>query len=173
MVGGDTIALFYRKNGAPYNPISNRFLTPKEEQNEKLMLLATVGLSVAARAVGTVVTKAGLEGANYAQRTFSSMFGKAGKFAGMSVDEVATALRSGAMKVSEVPVDFIVRDGNKLILNTRSAKALEAAGISRSEWNVVNRTGQELYEKLLSGRLQRNGLASEGIETVKQIRPRE
>ena len=55
------------------------------------------------------------------------------------------------MKSSEVPIDFIVRDGNKLILNTRSAQALEAAGIPRSQWNVVNRTGQEMFENMLNG----------------------
>ena len=54
----------------------------------------------------------------------------------------------GAMKPSEVSIDFIVRDGNKLILNTRFAQALESAGISRAQWNAVNRTGQEMYENM-------------------------
>lgn len=84
------------------------------------------------------------------------------------MDDVAAALRSGTMKSIEVPIDFIVRDGNTLILNTRSAHALEAAGILRSQWNGVNRTGQALYENLLSGQLQRNGLTSEGSATVRR-----
>ncbi len=109
-----------------------------------------------------------LEGANYAQKTYGPMFSKGGAFAGRSVDEVADALRSGTMKPPEVPIDFIVRDGNTLILNTRSAQALEAAGIPRSQWSAVNRTGQELYENMLSGQLQRNGLTSEGISTVRR-----
>lgn len=115
------------------------------------------------------VTSGGvLEGANFAQKTFNPMFSKDGVFAGKSVDDVASALRSGVMKPSEVPIDYIVRDGNKLILNTRSAQALEAAGIHRSQWNAVNRTGQEMYENMLSGQLQRNNLTSEGISTVRR-----
>jgi len=109
-----------------------------------------------------------LEGANFAQKTFGRMFSKGGAFAGRSVDDVAGALRSGAMKPSEVPIDYIVREGNTLILNTRSAQALEAAGIPRSAWTAVNRTGQEMYEAMLSGQLQRNGLTSVGTATVRQ-----
>lgn len=95
------------------------------------------------------------------------MFSKGGAFSGQSVEGVAAGLRSGAIKPSGVPIDYIVRDGNTLILNTRSAQALEAAGISRSQWNAVNRTGQDLYENMLSGQLQRNRLTSEGVATVR------
>ena len=108
-----------------------------------------------------------LEGANFAQKTFGRMFSKGGAFAGRSVEEVAGALRSGAMKASDVPINYIVRDGNKLILNTRSAQALEAAGIPRSAWNAVNRTGNAMFEEMLTGQLQRNGLTSAGTATVR------
>lgn len=96
------------------------------------------------------------------------MFSKAGTFAGQSVDDVAAALRVGGMKPSQVPIDYIVRDGNTLILNTRSAQALEAAGIPRSQWNAVNRTGQADSERMLTDQLQRNRLASDGIGTVRR-----
>jgi filamentous hemagglutinin len=109
-----------------------------------------------------------LEGANFAQKTFGAMFSKGGAFAGRSVADVAAALRSGAMNASEVPINYIVRDGNTLILNTRSAQALEAAGIPRSAWNAVNRTGQEMFESMLTGQLQRNGLTSAGTAVVRQ-----
>jgi RHS repeat-associated protein len=135
------------------------------------LVVATAGdLAAAKLAVGLAksAAKDGLELANFAQRTFGSMFSKEGTFAGRSVDEVAAALRSGAMKSSEIPIDFIVRDGNKLILNTRSAQALEIAGVPRSQWNAVNRTGQQFYEKNLSGQLERNKLTSEGIATVRR-----
>lgn len=88
---------------------------------------STAGMS-AKVAGGQAAAMGTLEGARYAQKTFSPMFSKGGAFAGKSVDDIAGALRSGAMKPSEVPIDFIVRDGNTLILNTRSAKALETAG---------------------------------------------
>jgi RHS repeat-associated protein len=94
--------------------------------------------------------------AKFAQKTFNPMFSAEGKFAGKSVDDVAAALRSGSMKPSEIPIDYVVRDGQTLILNTRSSQALEAAGIPRSQWNAVNRTGQDFYEGLLNGQLGRN-----------------
>ena len=58
--------------------------------------------------------------------------------------------------------------GNTLNLNTRSAQALKLAGVPRSAWNAVNRTGQETFESMLSGQLQRNGLTSEGIAIVRR-----
>lgn len=104
----------------------------------------------------SVVAKGLPEGAQYAQKTFNPMFSKGGKFAGQSVDDVAGALRSGAMKPSEVSIDYIMRDGRPLILNTRSSQALEAAGIPRSQWNAVNRTGESFYEGQLNGQISRN-----------------
>lgn len=127
------------------------------------LTLPTLGASLGRAAEAGV-----LDGATFAQKTFGSMFSKGGAFAGRSVDEVAAALRSGAMSPGEVPIDYIIRDGNTLILNTRSAQALEAAGIPRSAWNAVNRTGQELFESMLTGQLERNGLTSAGTATVRR-----
>lgn len=84
------------------------------------------------------------------------MFSAEGKLAGKSVDEVAAALRSGAMSPGEVSVNYIVRDGQTIMLNTRSAQALEAAGILRSQWNGVDQTGNSFFEGLLNGQLGRN-----------------
>ena len=107
-----------------------------------------------------------MEGANFAQRTFSSTFSKGGIFAGRSVSEVADELRSGALTPKDVPVNMIVRDGNTLILNTRSAQALTQAGIPRSSWSVIDRTGDPFYEQLLTGQLTRNNLGPGGIPYV-------
>jgi hypothetical protein len=58
--------------------------------------------------------------------------------------------------VGDVPINYIVRNGQTIILNTRSTQALEAAGIPRSLWNGVNQTGNEFFEGLLNGQLGRN-----------------
>jgi hypothetical protein len=108
-----------------------------------------------------------LENANYAQKTFSNAFSDEGAFAGKTVPDVADALRSGQLKPGDVPVQYIVRDGNTLILNTRSAQALEQAGIPRSQWNAVNVTGDAAAEGRLTGQLGRNGLTSQGTPTVR------
>jgi RHS repeat-associated protein len=107
-----------------------------------------------------------LNGAKYAQRTFGSAFSSGGKFAGQTIEDVAAALRAGQMSPSDVPIQYIVRDGNTLILNTRSAQALEQAGIPRAQWNAVNMTGDPAAELRLTNQLQSNGLTSQGISTV-------
>jgi hypothetical protein len=107
-----------------------------------------------------------LNGANYAQRTFSSTFSSGGTFAGQTVEDVAAALRSGTLSPADVPIQYIVQDGNTLMLNTRSAQALEQAGIPRAAWNGVDMMGDAAAQARLAAQLQRNGLGSQGIPTV-------
>lgn len=45
---------------------------------------------------------------------------------------------------------------------------LTELGIPRSQWNAVNRTGQDLYETNLTNQLARNKLTSEGVPNVVQ-----
>lgn len=101
--------------------------------------------------------------ARFAQRTFSERFSKGGLFGGQTIDDVAGQLRTGVMSSKDVPINVVVRDGNTLITNTRSAQALTRAGIPRDSWNVINRTGDPLFEDLLSGQLSRNNLGSGGF----------
>jgi hypothetical protein len=110
---------------------------------------------------------AALENANFAQKKFGETFSEGGKFAGKTIDEVAEALRTKALTPKDVPIEYIVRDGNTLILNTRSAQALERAGIPRSQWHAVNMTGDAAAEARLTGQLQRNKLTSRGTPTVR------
>jgi len=106
--------------------------------------------------------------AKWAQKTFGAAFSAGGKFAGKTVDEVSALLRSGKMKPSDVTIDLVVRDGQALILNTRSSAALTRAGVPRSQWNVANRTGQEFFENQLTNQLTRNRLTSAGASTIRQ-----
>jgi filamentous hemagglutinin len=112
-----------------------------------------------------------LSGASFAQKTFSQTFSADGAFAGRTIDDVAGALNRGEMSAADVPVQYIVRDGNTLILNTRSAQALEQAGIPRSQWNAIDMTGDAAAEARLTGQLQRNGLTSQGTTTVRPTKP--
>jgi len=130
--------------------------------------LGLVGRTAVAGKTGISAAKSGaLEGANFAQKTYGKTFSATGKFAGQTVDDVASALKSGGLKPSDVPIDFIVRNGSTLILNTRSSQALSKAGIPRSQWNAVNRTGQKGYESRLSDQLRNNKLTDEGISSVR------
>ncbi|WP_371366993.1 Toxin CdiA [Sporomusa rhizae] len=119
-----------------------------------------------------------LDNANFAQKKFNA----AGKFSDGGIEywektlgrrvetmeELKSLIKSGEVKVSQVPIDYIVRDGNTLILNTRSSQVLTELGIPRSQWNAVNRTGQDLYETNLTNQLARNKLTSEGVPNVVQ-----
>ncbi|NLD47061.1 MAG: hypothetical protein GX660_07660 [Clostridiaceae bacterium] len=133
--------------------------------------------SISKRITGGLAKGTGnvLDNANFAQKTYGSTFSKDGikiysDLAGKpinTVDDLANALKNGTIKPQDVPIDYIVRDGNTLILNTRSSQALTQAGIPRSQWNAVNQTGNQLFEDMLTGQLSRNGLTSAGTPTVR------
>ncbi len=117
-----------------------------------------------------------LDNANFSQKTYNpNKFSDEGikyysEIAGekiQNVGDLVDALKSGKISTSQVPIDYVARDGNTLILNTRSSQSLTQAGIPRNQWNAVNRTGNDLYEELLTNQLNRNKLTSEGIQTVR------
>ena len=116
-----------------------------------------------------------LDNANYAQKTYSNTFSAKGRkiysdLAGEpinTIDDLVNAINSGKVNVADLPVEYIVRDGNTLILNTRTSQVLTQAGISRSQWNAIDRTGEALFEELLTEQLSRNKLTAEGISTVR------
>lgn len=116
-----------------------------------------------------------LDNANYAQKIYSNTFSAEGRkiysdLAGEpinTIDDLVNAINSGKVNVADLPIEYIVRDGNTLILNTRTSQALTQAGIPRSQWNAIDRTGDALFEELLTGQLSRNKLTSEGISTVR------
>ncbi len=106
---------------------------------------------------------------NFTQATASPFFSAQGKFAGRSIASVADDLSSGALKAADVPVEFIVRDGQRLIVNTRSSLALRQAGIPQSQWNLVNRTGVEAVEQNITNRLLCNSLDNAGTPEVEKL----
>jgi hypothetical protein len=103
-----------------------------------------------------------IAGARFAQTMVREGFQKGGLFEGRTISDVVGDLGSGALTPKDVPINVVVRDGNTLILNTRSATALTRAGVPRSSWSVINRTGDDFFEGLLNGQLRRNGLDSSG-----------
>lgn len=80
---------------------------------------------------------------------------------------MVNAINVGKVNVNDIPVEYIIRDGNTLILNTRTSQALTRAGIPRNQWKAIDRTGNIVFEDMLDGQLSRNKLTSEGIATVR------
>lgn len=111
---------------------------------------------------GAAASGVDITGARFAQTTVREGFQKGGLFEGRTITDVVGDLRSGALAARDVPINVVVRDGNTLILNTRSATALTRAGVPRSSWNVLDRTGDDFFEGLLDNQLRRNGLDSNG-----------
>ena len=85
-----------------------------------------------------------------------------------TIEDLVSAINRGKVNISDLPVEYIVRGGNTLILNTRTSQVLIQAGIPRNQWRVINKTGNALSEELLTGQLTRNKLTSEGVAIVRQ-----
>jgi RHS repeat-associated protein len=107
-----------------------------------------------------------LEEAGFAQRTYSEAFSAEGTFSGRTIDEVAGALKSGELSTADVPIEYVEREGSRLIVNTRSAQALERAGVPRSQWRAVNQTHDAATQARVTRQLQRNRLTNAGTKTV-------
>ena len=66
-----------------------------------------------------------LDNANYAQKTYSDTFSTEGikKYSNLAgepintIDDLVKAISTGKIKVEDLPIEYIVRDGNTLILN--------------------------------------------------------
>jgi len=125
-----------------------------------------------------------LADANFAQSTIraSESFSKDGianysQLAGRSinsVDDLAAALQSGAIKPSQLPVDYVVTtDGTKLILNTRTSVALDRAGVPKSDWYGTSKTGVSIpgipgktFDDMAADQLKNNKRPSTGTPTM-------
>lgn len=103
----------------------------------------------------------------FTQTTASKWFSKEGTFSGRTIGSVVNDLRTGVLKAADIPVEYIERDGIKLIVNTRSSLALRRAGIPESEWKLINKTGDALTEAKITERLARNELTQEGVDVIR------
>ena len=92
-----------------------------------------------------------------------------------TVDDLATAIKSGLISPSQLPVDYVVTaDGAQLILNTRTSVALSRVGVPQSQWYGINQTGVQVpgmpagttFNDLAAGQLTRNKLPPTGTSNL-------
>jgi hypothetical protein len=128
-----------------------------------------LGTEIVAGEVGVAApAAAGAVGAlSLAQRSYREAFSARGsvelsRIVGASiktVNDLASAIKSGAVDASRIAVEVVRRNGTNYVLNTRTAQALERAGIPRSQWSQLNKTGNKAAEKRLSDQLRNNSIA--------------
>jgi len=102
---------------------------------------------------------------SYAQTTANWLFGPEGKFGGLSIGDVASELKAGTRSVADVKVEVVRFGDQELVVNTRSALALESAGVPRSAWTVIDETSELL--PMVVARLDTNKLTDAGTQVVK------
>ncbi len=78
----------------------------------------------------------------FGQIGVSPEFSSKGRFQGADVDVVAQKLSNGDLTPSDVPVQYIWVNGEKVVVNNRSTTALSKAGIPQSKWVTEDHTGR-------------------------------
>ena len=93
-----------------------------------------------------------------------------------TVDDLSSALKNGALRPNQIPVDFVDMNGTRLILNARTSTALQNVGITRSQWVGKNKTGRTAFtgqdgnpvrfDDLAQDQLRRNNLPPSGSNNL-------
>ena len=101
------------------------------------------------------ITK-GLAGSKFAQTTIRTdeMFSIEGQqsYSAMAeteikkVNDLVKALTGGKISPKDIPLNYVMQNGEKVILNSRTSVALERAGIPMKNWYGLNQTGRVAYE---------------------------
>jgi filamentous hemagglutinin len=72
-----------------------------------------------------------------------------------TVGDLTDALVQGVVKPSQIPLDFVVIDGQKVIANTRTSTALINSNISKNQWFGKDKTGVIAFENVTFDELVR------------------
>jgi len=102
----------------------------------------------------------------YMQTSYREQFSKIGQgiysdIAGSpinSIDDLADAIRSGQVSAKDISVDYVTRNGTRVLADTRTSVALQRAGVPQKDWNMIDKTGDALTEGRVSDAMARNGL---------------
>lgn len=116
---------------------------------------------------GTSVNVSPIENAGFAQKTFNPNYSLEGKLSGRTVPEVAQDILTGKMDPSQLTIEYIIRDGEVYILNTRSSAALMMSDVPRSQWNAINMTGVLEAEERLTVQLLKNKSPVGGFKSIR------
>ena len=118
------------------------------------------------------IRKSLLNHANYAQKSYSYNFSDEGidiysKKVGErieNIDDLVSAIQNNKISPEQIPVEYIMKEGRPLILNTRTGNALTKAGIPRRKWHWVDKTCDIEAQNRLLKQLARNNLTYRGFK---------
>jgi RHS repeat-associated protein len=88
----------------------------------------------------------------FGQKSVSAFFSEIGTFKSKPISEVVQGLRNGTISPDSLPIEIILRNGQKITLNNRSLVALRRASIEPTV--IIDRTGIPQYERLLNRHLK-------------------
>ncbi|HEY4784835.1 MAG TPA: RHS repeat-associated core domain-containing protein, partial [Bacteroidales bacterium] len=167
------------------DPVLKQYYSQKAGEAATVVLTGSL-LDVGLPLVFKGLSKAGvLKDANFAQNTINKgrVFSTEGQkiyteMAGTpikTVDDLVNALKNGSVSANQLKLDYVVIDGQKVILNTRTSVALSEAGIPKSKWVGVDQTGVEVpgmagttFDDLAKAQIKNNNLPATGTpETPK------
>ncbi|WP_181176585.1 hypothetical protein [Mesorhizobium sp. B2-3-5] len=115
-----------------------------------------------------MVTNAERASLSFAQKTYSETFSAIGrdKYSALSkstirtIDDLSSAIKSGKVDPSKLTVDVGKINGKGYIVNTRTATALERAGVPRSKWSIndITKIDKDAMDRL-AAQLERNNIS--------------
>jgi hypothetical protein len=112
--------------------------------------------------IGTVVNKAD-DVLLFGQKGVSKFFSKRGTLKGASIESVAEKLKTGALTADDVPINFVIIEGQRVAVNNRSFAALCKAGLKPTK--LVDKTLDKKLVKEVQKRLSEiGGIPSRSIK---------
>ncbi|WP_422396233.1 hypothetical protein [Pseudomonas trivialis] len=87
-----------------------------------------------------------------------------------TVGDLTEALKQGTIRPNQVPLDYVVIDGRKVISNTRTSTALIDAGIPKSQWHGIDKTGLKAFDNITFDDLVKNQLNKNYEGSVEKAR---
>lgn len=142
-------------------------------QTSETMAMANMALGATAAGPArslamSMATNAERASFSFAQKTYSETFSAIGrdKYSALSkstirtIDDLSSAIKSGKIDPSKITVDVGKINGKGYIVNTRTATALERAGVPRSKWSIsdITKTDKDAMDRL-AAQLERNNIS--------------
>jgi RHS repeat-associated protein len=159
---GDIVGSFQGQNGAyRHNPFTGEMIEdPTKQRMSVLIAIATFKIPITRSAGSGEV----LFGQASVSRTFTSAErGSVFKYAGKSIDEVASGLRGGSISPNEIPIEFVRINGETIAYNNRSLTALTRAGMKPT--NMINVSHDVKKVEAVLARI--NEMGGKGSETIR------